>query len=106
MAKVNTAQVQRVMTRKVLIVTSIAIAVILAFVLFSSHGLVSRWSLSSEHADLTQQIEQLRTTEDSLRKALQILTTDTAVIERIARERYGYIKPGEKVYVIEQDSVN
>jgi cell division protein FtsB len=35
---------------------------------------------------------------DSLRKEIELLTNDTAYIERIAREKLGMARPGEKVY--------
>jgi len=104
MAKPSVASQKRLMTRKRLIVIGVLTATIVVFVLFSSHGLLSRWRLTSERSDLQTEIEQLRAREDSLRSVISALQTDTLQIERLARERYGYIRPGERVYIIKRDT--
>jgi cell division protein FtsB len=43
-------------------------------------------------------IETARRTIDSLRQEIKMLTTDTAYIERIAREKLGMARQNEKVY--------
>lgn len=92
------------MTRKRLIVIGLLTATIIVFVLFSSHGLLSRWRLSDQRADLVEEIDELRATEDSLRALIHDLREDTLKIERLARERYGYVRPGERVYLIKRDT--
>ncbi len=92
------------MARRTLLVISVATAVILAFVLFSSYGLISRWQLASEQSSLQSQIQSLRRTEDSLRSTIYTLQHDTLAVERLARERYGYVRPGERVYIIDRDN--
>lgn len=91
---------KKVMTRKRLIITAVFTGAIILFVLFSSHGLLSRWSLNDDRSDLQAQVDRLKHTEDSLRTLIKHLETDTLEIERLARERYGYVRPGEKVYMI------
>jgi cell division protein FtsB len=51
-------------------------------------------------------IVQLRSEVDSLSRAERALTTDSATQERVARETYGMIRPGEILYhVVPPDSV-
>jgi cell division protein FtsB len=103
MARQNIATAKKVMTRKRLLVIGVLTALILAFVLFSSHGLISRWELTSERSALRDEIQALKGQEDSLRHLIQQLEHDTIEIERLARERYGYHRPGEKVYIIKNE---
>ncbi len=98
--KPTVALQKQVMTRKRLIITAVFTGAITLFVLFSSHGLLSRWRLNGDREDLQRQVDVLKHTEDSLRQHIKRLETDTLEIERLARERYGYVRPGEKVYMI------
>jgi cell division protein FtsB len=50
------------------------------------------------------QLVRQRSVSDSLRSVIRILETDTTEIERLARERYGYVREGEEVFVIKTDS--
>ena len=51
-------------------------------------------------------IARLRNELDSLARVEQALTTDPATQERVAREAYGMIRPGEILYqVVPPDSV-
>ena len=51
-------------------------------------------------------IARLRNELDSLARVEQALTTDPATQERVAREVYGMIRPGEILYqVVSPDSV-
>jgi cell division protein FtsB len=47
---------------------------------------------------LDKQLEELRSRADSLQK-------DPGTIERVAREKYGLIRPGERLYRFYEDSV-
>lgn len=102
--KPSVAFQKRLMTRKRLVVISLLAALLGAFVLFSSHGLLSRWSLSSQQSTLEGQISELRQLEDSLRTVIHQLKTDTLLIERLARERYGYVRKGEQIYIIKSEN--
>lgn len=104
MARINIAGERRVMTRRTLIITALLSAILIGFVLFSNHGIVARIGLASDAGALQQKLSEAKITEDSLRMVIRELEQDTLKIERIARERYGFVRPGERVYVIETDS--
>jgi len=91
------------MTRKRLIVIGLLSTMVIAFVLFSSHGLLSRWRLTGDRDQLVNEIGVMKVQEDSLRTLIHTLESDTLEIERLARERYGYHRPGEKVYLIKRN---
>lgn len=70
------------------------------FGLFSGYGAITRWGLEAECSTLRQQIDAEKNVADSLHRYAKALLYDTLEIERIARERYGMIKPHEEVYII------
>ena len=102
-AALNAAQ-QRIMTRKRLITIVGLTLAVLAFILFSNYGVVTRVSLMSETSDLEGHVNELRSTSDSLRRQIRILESDSTEIERLARERYGYVRPNEEVFIISRDT--
>ncbi len=46
------------------------------------------------------EIQKMRADNKALRRHVARLENDPATIEKIARERYGMIKPGETVYMV------
>ena len=102
MARQSLATQKKVMTRKRLLIIGGLSAIVIAFVLFSSHGLLSRFRVTAERNALHEEVTDMKTREDSLRALINKLETDTLEIERLAREQYGFVKPGEKVYLIKQ----
>jgi cell division protein FtsB len=63
--------------------------------LFGKQGIVYPYrQLAKDHIA----IETARRTVDSLRLEIKRLTSDTACIERIAREKLGMARQNEKVY--------
>ena len=63
--------------------------------------------LSGRVAQEQARLDSLRIEVDSLEARADSLENDSATIERIARERYGMIKPGERLYrFVEGDSTS
>ena len=83
-----------------LIFTLLVLAIVLGFLLFSNYGLYTRLKLRDEKIKLEKEINSEKKVQDSLKKAIKKLENDNFEIERVAREKYGMIKPGEKVYLI------
>ncbi len=54
----------------------------------------------AENLELEQRLTELKWANDSLRTWAEALDTDSATIERLARERYGMIRGGEVLYRI------
>lgn len=78
----------------------VIITLILIFFVFSDFGLLKRIELNSQKSHLLN-IKQIETnTRDSLLREKKRLENDYIEIERIAREYYGYIYPGETVYIL------
>lgn len=101
MGKWNIMAERRGMTRRTVLIITVLTALLVAFVLFSNYGLLTRISLNAEGSTLHDEIMVLKSTEDSLRTVIKSLENDSLEIERLARERYGYVKQGEQVYIID-----
>ncbi len=54
----------------------------------------------ADKVELEQRLAELERANDSLRTWAEALETDSATIERLARERYGMIRGGEVLYRI------
>lgn len=82
-----------------------ALAVLLAIV-FGYHVIVGRNGLNAyelkraEDRSLQHQIESLQQENDRLRQHVEHLKSDPDAIEREARERLHYARPGEVIYTL------
>jgi cell division protein FtsB len=69
---------------------------------FSSHGILTRLSLEMENSKVLDNITLELKLQDSLNKKINLLKNDVTEIERIAREHYGMVKQGEKIYFVKE----
>jgi cell division protein FtsB len=77
--------------------------VIYAFVL-GDGGAIRIAMLRHERARLDRDIAELQRNAALLENQIAMLESDEFYIEKTGRERYGYIRPGEKVYKIVPDA--
>lgn len=81
------------------------LAVVLALV-FAYHVMVGRNGLNAyeqkraEDRELHQQIDSLQQENDRLKEHVEHLKSDPDAIEREARERLHYARPGEVIYTL------
>ena len=73
--------------------------VVYAFIL-GDGGIIRIAMLRHERATLDRRISELEQNADQLEAAITRLESDPFYIEKTGRERYGYIKPGDRVYRI------
>lgn len=104
--KLKQQEQKMTMTRKRLVLIVIMTFIVLLFVAFSNYGIITRYGLSSDTTQLSGALMEQSRISDSLRTVIKRLETDTTEIERLARERYGYVREGEEVFVIKQDSAD
>jgi cell division protein FtsB len=69
--------------------------------LFSDRGFIALWNLKKEKIEIQQDINSLRKQIASLGKEAEKLEFDEQYIEKIAREKFRMVKPGEKVFKVE-----
>ena len=81
-------------TAKILLIAFLALVTYLAF----GNGLFYKvWQEEKTLTELEAQVRQLQAETDSLRQVLKLLEGDIDFIERVAREDFGLVKPGEVV---------
>ena len=69
------------------------------------YGTTDLLRLEGRIRDARDSIVRLRAVVDSLQRVEHLLETDPATQERVARERFGMIRPGELLYqVVPADS--
>jgi len=75
-------------------------AAILADGMVGDSGLLAVFGARRDFRALAIQIDQLRAQNTSLRETARRLREDPATIESLARRELGFIRPGEKVFII------
>ncbi len=82
---------------------TIAVAVVtvwlFAHVMFGANGMMVYRTKRVEVKSLQKEIDSLQTENDRYNKQIENLKTDPKTIEKEARERLHYARPGEVVYV-------
>lgn len=68
------------------------------FAVFGSGGVVHLQRLHGEQAAAEQTAFELARRNDALRDHIARLDGDDAYLEKVVRERLGWVKPGERVY--------
>jgi cell division protein FtsB len=61
-------------------------------------GFYQIWRVNVEIDALREEVARLEQEKARLEKVNELLKSDSAAIERLARERYGMARPGEVVY--------
>jgi len=69
----------------------------LAIVGYGGQSLTRVWQMKHEVESLEREIARVRKATIELREEVDWLRSDPEAIEKIARERLGFIKPGERV---------
>ncbi|MFP4417619.1 MAG: FtsB family cell division protein [Fibrobacterota bacterium] len=83
----------------------LALGIVLSTVLLTGDdGVINLYRLQRKTETMEDSLQGLHQRIDSLKTEIQRLTNDTAYIERLAREKLGMAKEGEKVYKFVQES--
>lgn len=78
----------------------LGIAALLSFIIliFSDFGLKELFYLKQQKELLNNKIQKLYEQQIALQKEINCLSSDTDYVEKIAREKFLMVKPGEKVF--------
>jgi cell division protein FtsB len=79
-----------------------ALALCVFSAIFGSHGLVDLRRLERQQAEAEAIAYALAAENHRLRDHIERLGSDDAYLEKMARERLGWIKPGEIVYRVDR----
>ncbi len=79
----------------------IAVLFIIGFIFIAGDvGLLKVWGAQRQVKSLRSKITELETKNALLSAEIARLKADPFTIEKVAREKYGYLRPGDKVYRI------
>lgn len=92
-------RISQLKVKRKALIAAIVIAVAATFFLFSPYGIIKSIKLAGQRTDSYNELLEIKKTNDSLRDKIKQIRTDTTEIERIAREKYGLIKKGERVFI-------
>ena len=73
----------------------------ISLLFFSDRGLINLWSLKKEKLEIQNEINDLRNQIAMLEKEEEKLKFDEKYIEKIAREKFKMVKPGERVFKVD-----
>jgi cell division protein FtsB len=89
--------------RRVIILGVSVMVIFFTIIVFSDYGLLNRFKLEYQRITLKREIKEKIRTSDSLKNQIELLKSDPATIERIAREKYGMKRKNEEVYYIPRE---
>ena len=81
------------------LVLLICFSLIIVFV-FGDHGLLKLYKIKSERQMVQEKIVDLREEREKLKTEKIKIENDLSYIEKIAREKYKMVKPGEKIFKV------
>lgn len=65
---------------------------------FEANGLIKYYTMTRELARMEQEMKDLEMANQSLAQEIERIKTDSFTLEKLARERLGYVRKGETVY--------
>ena len=68
--------------------------------IFGDHGLLKLYNIKNERKEIQKKISQLREEKEILKNEKSKIENDLHYIEKIAREKYKMVKPGEKIFKV------
>jgi cell division protein FtsB len=78
----------------------------ISLLMFSDRGLINLWLLKKEKLEIQNKINDLRNQIAMLEKEEEKLKFDEKYIEKIAREKFKMVKPGERVFKVTEEEPN
>ena len=77
----------------------IGLSLVIIFV-FGDHGLLKLYKIKNERKLIQNKIANLRAERETLKNEKNKIENDLNYIEKIAREKYKMVKPGEKIFKV------
>ena len=77
----------------------ICFSLVIVFI-FGDHGLLKLYKIKNERQLIQKKIASLREEREKLKTEKIKIENDLSYIEKIAREKYKMVKPGEKIFEV------
>jgi len=77
--------------------------VFIMVLVLNDFGLITYFKLKNKHKTLDEELQRLLVQQNDLRLEINKLQTDQDYIEKIAREKFMMVKPGERVYRVKEE---
>ena len=68
--------------------------------IFGDHGVLKLYKIKNERKVIQKKIAELREEKEKLKYEKSRIENDLDYIEKIAREKYKMVKPGEKIFKV------
>ena len=68
--------------------------------IFGDHGVLKLYKIKTERKVIQKKITELREEKEKLKNEKSRIENDLDYIEKIAREEYKMVKPGEKIFKV------
>ncbi len=68
--------------------------------IFGDHGVLKLYKIKNEREMIQKKIAELREEKEKLKSERNRIENDLGYIEKIAREKYKMVKPGEKIFKV------
>ena len=81
------------------LVLLICLSLIIVFI-FGDHGLLKLYKIKSQRKTVQAHIAQLRDEREKAKEIKSKIENDINYIEKMAREKYKMVKPGEKIFKV------
>ena len=77
--------------------------VFIMVLVLNDFGLITYFKLKNKHKTLDEELQRLLVQQNDLRLEINKIQTDQDYIEKIAREKFMMVKPGERVYRVKEE---
>jgi cell division protein FtsB len=77
----------------------ICLSLIIVFI-FGDHGLLKLYKIKNQRKKIQTHITQLRNEREQAKEKKNKIENDLNFIEKMAREKYKMVKPGEKIFKV------
>ena len=77
----------------------ICMSLVIIFI-FGDHGLIKLYKIKTQREKVQNHIAQLRQEREKRKEEKNKIENDLDYIEKIAREKYKMVKPGEKIFKV------
>lgn len=84
-------------------ILTIVLSLFVVVLVFNDFGLITYFKLQNKQNQLDKELQQLLIQQNDLRSEIIKLQTDQNYIEQIAREKFMMVKPGERIYRVNED---